>query len=595
MKLYNKFLTVAILASGAFFTGCSDDNEAHYVPAEQVEGPQAYIPGSVTTTFNVGDEQTTCSFAVYRANTSDAVTVPLAISPIGSDTPNSVFVFPSSVSFAAGASQANYEFSVDGTQLEYNDQFQFTFKIDDSYATPYGPSEVVITVSKPAPWTLLGTGQYYDYYWGVQDTEDWQGPISVTVWQNDLNKNMFRVQNPYREWNGEDTFFEFYVTVAGQTYFGQVVDQNGLVVYNDYFVETHPTYDDDLYIVHPGRFNSTADPANWVYNRVLDYQENGLPGEIELAPWYYMFNTGGWNYTTSPQISIIFPGYEVVDASISVVYNGVLTKADESLEVLADIELGADVEEAKVALIEGSNITSDILSAIDEGTVEAITVTETGEVRIPFTPAGSGKYSVVALSYFNNELRAYDYAVFNYTVGTPETWSLVTEGLYTYLEFWEENLGLEPEILELYESDSTPGKFKITHWMNDQDFLFTLNADNTIYVEEEQPTGVTAGGAEIWVDDFTLWGDGAYGELEDGVYWFAVIYYNSVSGGYYDYGYESFEPVADTQAVSVKGRSVKKDVSNVKNAMFKPVPVRKQKLNKKGSLINEAVKSVNLK
>lgn len=589
MKQYNKLLAVAFLASGAFLVGCSDDDNK-YVPAPLPDGPQVYIPASESTTFEVNSGSETLSFELSRSATADAATVPVSISPIDDDTPNGVFTFPSSVSFAAGAKAVPYEFTVDADAMDYDDVYQFTFKIDDAYATPYGPSEVVITVSKPAPWTLLGTGQYYDSYWGVNDDDDtYEGPISVTVWQNDLNPSLFRVQNPYRNWNGEDTFFEFYVTVAGNTYFGQVVEQDGLVVYNDYFVEYNPNYDDDVYLVFPGRFTSMADPSTWVYNRVVDYQENGLPGEIHISPYYYMFNTGGWNHTTDEPITILFPGYEAVDAEITVTYNGLLTKPDESLEVLAEIELGADVEEAKVAIIPGGNVTAAILQAIDEGTVDVTTVTQSGEVRLPFNSQGSGKYSVVALSYYNDEMRAYDYAVFNYTEGTPETWSLVTEGLYTYLEFWEENLGLEPEILELYESDATPGKFKITHWMNDQDFVFTLYSDNTIYVEPEQPTGVTAGGAEIWVDDFTDWGTGAYGELEDGIYWFAVIYYNSVSGGYYDYGYESFEPVTAAQSLSVKGRAVKKDLSKSKNSVFKAVSPRKAKYHKKGSLVQAGI------
>lgn len=543
-------------------TACSKDDD--YTPGAPVDGAQVYFPQSTATTYNISEAQDSFTIMVNRATDKEAVTVPVTVTVQTSDEVvdfSDAFDFPSSITFAAGEKTAEYIVTYDISQLvdddgeaKYGDEQQFLIQIDDAAKTPYGVSSLSITVVYPEPWTMLGEGKYYDKYWGVIDTEDedeYAGPISITVEQNDVNKNRFRIQNPYREWNGEETYFEFYITVAGGTYFGQEVDKAGLVVYNDYFVEYNPKYDDDVYLVFPGRFTDYADPSYWVYNRVVSYQENGLPAEIHLSPFYYMFNNGGWNHTTDEPITIVFPGVVLLDTSIEVSYEGMLNKTDNSLEAVAYVTLGEDAEMAKVALISGSSVTNDVLAGIQDGTIESVSIEASGTVNLPFDSANpSGKYTIVALSYLDGEAVDYAYATFSYTAGTPETWSLVCEGTYTYLEFWVTNLGIEPEVLELYESDSTPGKYKITHWLGDQDFLFTLDDDGSILVEEEQPTGITAGGVEIWVDDASLWGVPDPSVLEDGIYYFSLVYYNPVSGGYYAYGYETFEPVDATRAAT---------------------------------------------
>lgn len=578
MKIYNKFLYGAAMLglTTGLLTSCHDKDD--YTPGEQVGGAQAYFPSNTPQSYDLSadDDAGSFSLTVYRVDDSAALDIPVTVTVLTSDEVvdfSDAFDFPSSVSFAAGQKSADFTvtydisaFVDDDGEVKFGDEQQFQITLDESSSTPYGVSSLVITAVYPEPWTMLGEGEYYDYYWGVQDTEDdWFGPISVTVEQNDLDPTRFRIQNPYREWNEEDTFFEFYVTVEGDTYFGEVVEEDGLVVYNDYFVETHPTYGDDLYLVHPARFQDTHPVEFWVYNKVVDYQDNGLPGLIQIAPWYYMFNTGGWNKTADPTIQIVFPGFEMLDTEISLTYEGVLTRADNSLEVVGYVELGEDVTEAKVAVVEGNGVTDAIINGISDDSISSVTIGSTGQVNVPFEPGDGSKFTLVAVAYYEGEVRSYDSATFSYSAGTPETWSLVCEGTYTYLEFWEENLGLEPEVLELYESDTNPGRYKITHWFYDSDFLFTLDEDNMILVEEAQPTGFTNAGTPVVVDDFVYWGDGAESELEDGIYWFAVMYYPQGSTTqYYAYGYESFEPVdVNTRAARTSKLSGKKNMRKV--------------------------------
>ena len=590
MKIFNRHIfTAAILATSfGMLTSCSDKDD--YMPGGMVDGVQAYFPSTESTSYQLSANVNTFTIAVYRVNDSETVSVPVTVTASSTNTATDAFTFPGSVSFNAGEKKANILVEYNLDEISYDQSQSFTVKLDDTATTPYGASEVTISVVYLSPWTLLGTGKYTDTWDWVNDDGE---TTTVQFYQNGNDPNLFRITNPY-EWYisvERPEYFEFRLLQPGDVFYNQTVPDLGITMvgYNDFPIEWNSNYDDDIYLVFPGRFTSLADPINWVFNYVTDWQDNGLPGEIHISPYYYMFNNGGWNYTTSEPISMIFPGFNPVDVSVAVTYNGMLHKADETLEAVAYVELGADVSEAKVAVVAGSFPSTEQLNGIEDGSIESVTISATSQVNLAFDEANpEGKYSVVAISYYEGESRSYDYATFTYTPATAETWSLVGTGLYTYLEFWEENLGLEPEVLELYESDATPGKFKITHWMNDQEFKFTVNADGTIYVAEEQPTGVTAGGAEIWVDDLTLWGEDQPGYLEDGVYHFSVIYYNSVSGGYYDYGYETFEPsTAGTASYttrgsrlnSLKGRTTKLNIKTSFNSY----------LNKKGMKIETLV------
>ena len=557
-------------------TGC-DDQKIEYVPGVPSGGDAAYFNPELSSTFNLKEDGSSFSITVFRTEDKGQLTVPIQVEAQEGNTLDQAFTFPSSVSFADGEKSTEFvvlydiEQFKDGDSYFYDEEQQFMLTIDEQYKIPYGMSNLLITAVLPAPWMELGEGTYIDEGWYVNDDGD---STTVTFYQNELDPYLFRITNPYTFDITVDRpeYFQFRILQPGQTVLDQTIPNNlgvTLVYFSDFPVEYHPTYDEDVYLIYPGRFGWPVE--QWVYNYVVDWQdeENLLPGEIHLSPYYFLFGqSGGWNYTTDEPITIVFPGYETLDTSVSVTYNGMLNKPDDSMEAVAYVELGADVTEAKVAIVPGSTVNSNLISEITDGTISGKTITSSGQVNLDFNPeSAGGKYSIVAVTYYQGEARENSYVTFNYTPATAETWSLVGEGLYTYLDFWVENLDLEPEVLELYESDATPGKFKITHWFYDSDFVFTVNEDGTIYVAEEQPTGASTSSGEIWVDDFSLWGEGA-GELKDGVYYFAVMYYNSLSGNYYAYGFESFEPVTAETKTAAKTRNSSTNIKKMPSKKF---------------------------
>lgn len=557
MKRYklNTLLAAAFVSAG-FLTACNNE-PLTYENGSGATGNDVYFSSAAKTQFQLDGEGGEFTVTINRGPEGQALTVPISVAYVDdsgeTEAPENVFSFPSTVTFAEGSQTADFTVSYvsfEESGLDYDEYVGYLLTIAPEFQSLYGDSTLEINMTYPSPWTSLGKATYIDDAWWISEDAT---TIQVELQQNDLDKNLFRVANPYIAWTGEDTWFQFRLLQEGEVYLGQTVPTKGLVAYPDFKIDYDAEYDDDVYLLFPGRYPNTADPSNWVYNYVAEYQDNGLPGQIFISPWYYMFNTGGYNYTKDKPIQIIFPGFSPIDYSLSVTYNGVLTKPDGSYGALSAVDLGKDLAEAKVALVAGDDVAAAV-AGIEDGSIKSQSLSSSSELTLAFDPSdGAGQYSIVAIGYADGEAVAYDYATFKFSTSAPETWSLVSAGTYTYLSFWEENLGIEPEVLELYQNDSDPTHFKIEHWFNDVNFEFTMDASGNIMVAD-QPTGLVNGGdGMIYVTDlvdYTGTTENGQSFLEDGEYNFAVIYY--VSKGYFDYGYETFVPSTAAQSKAKK-------------------------------------------
>ena len=95
----------------------------------------------------------------------------------------------------------------------------------------------------------------------------------------------------------------------GDTLAGQNITVDDLVYFSSTSTGSkHPYYNATVWIHQPARFSSMSTQDCWLHNRVIEYQENGLPGRIQLAPFYFMDGIGGWDYTQYDGIVFIdFP------------------------------------------------------------------------------------------------------------------------------------------------------------------------------------------------------------------------------------------------------------------------------------------------
>ena len=527
----------------AAFAACSEDSDTNAGGTEGI-----FFPGK--TTIELAMDATSAEIPVARMTAGAAETVNFVI-----DAPE-IFNVPTSATFADGSKETSFTITFNNEDIELAEKYKLTVELADmSKGTPYGASTYTFIMTIPPPYTDVGNGKkgsYYDYMF--------EDVSSVLVEQNDLDPTQFRVSGYYEDIGPDAMPVEFRILQIGETISDVTIDRDDLIYYapiNTGYM--HPTYGDFIYIYHPSAFvnSTTGKPAfpDWSYNCVLSWQDNGLPAVVQLAPYYYIPAAGGgWNYTTQKNIiTIVFPGVVVADYSIEVTYSGYMTDPKDNRKAVASVKLGKDIQSARVAML-ATDDHNEVLEGIEEGTIEYQTIFASGNVEFPLEEDGT--YTIVGVTYAKNEdgvveSQEASYTTFKYSGGAQETWSLVGIGDYTYTIFFvdeDEEPAIDPD-LELYRSDSDPTRYKIEHWGYDVDFYFTMDEDGAIMVDDQYIGYDHPSYGEVWVDDLVDYtGSPNYGvsEYEDGVFYFAVVYY--VDAGEFGYDYEYFELTETAEA-----------------------------------------------
>lgn len=576
MKVRNIIASLLAVPVLVGMTACSE-KEADYTAAQVLSGEQVFFPNDMSTTIELSTEENSFTVPLNRVKTTERT----AINLVSTSSSASIAV-PSTALFEEGTNVTDITITYDPEQVEAGRYDTLTIAIsDDSYTTPYGATNVTLLVGQAEPWVSLGTGWFYD---GFMDDYSWR----VQIEQNQLNPTLYRVVAPYRAmWNyygqadrvaASSDYLTFRIFPAG-TVLGQNSDGEEVATPKDdcvFFADVntgyfHSTYNQYILALHPANFYSTSTPEKFANNSVVAYNEDGTPGEIALAPYYYMDGVGGWNHTSDPgYIDIYMPGYEPKDFSVYTSYKGKYYDADDNLFIVASVDsLGEDVAETRLTVTEGKDSYSAGINAIlgaEEGDESVVSIVGVGKVNIPFpADAESGKYTITAVSYDEEgEAQSYSYATFNYVAANAEedTWTLVGTGDYTYSVFF--GSVDEPAVdegLALYRNDKNPALFKIEHWGYDVDFLFTMDAEGNVLVADQETGYTHSTYGMVSVDDCvdayedTEHGVSSY-DAETGTFNFAVVYY--VSAGAFGRGIETFQLNAASKARSAKAKQPKR-------------------------------------
>ena len=349
---------------------------------------------------------------------------------------------------------------------------------------------------------LDGSGTYYD----------------VEIQQNELAPNNFRLVEPYAEILGDiavDKYLEFFILPAGSEFADFTTDAE-YVIFNDYNMgQWNSNYAEDIFALHPYRFGRT--PDKWNYNVVLEYQENGLPGEVSLAPLYYLFNEGGgWDKTTANTISILFPGYVKADYSASVDFAGIFTAKDGKIYAAGDLTLGADASDVKAIVMPADADAAAVADAIAAGELEAVDV-KAGRIEVPFNAEelGGNNFQIIVVVLAEGAVKSVATNSFEYYgAGNSNPWQSLGTGFYTddvlVPLFYEGGTPVTYEV-EILEHTENPGLYRImdpyaksVHPLGDADY-----APEGLYIE------VNATDAEgVYIQQQSLGMDWGYGEMQ---------------------------------------------------------------------------------
>lgn len=546
MKKYIYSLFVALVAV-AGLVACSDDDKYEWAT---VSGNQVFFSNELPSTYNLTSSATSFTVPLNRYKTDEAINVDLVFtSPDGADT---LFSVPSSVNFAAGQSEADIVINFDPSAFEYNDFRTINLAIgNEDYTTPYGNTSVTLKAGLPLTWSSIGQGTYVDNWY-----HEYKG--SVEIFKCDQNPNRFRIAEPYAGFGGNDFFeknneadpyLDLMILQKGQTLGGVTIEHDDLVYFDEYSTGNTMTangYNTNIVLLHVVNFTAGSDEANWLHSKVVEWQGDGLPAVIQLAPYFYMYGLGGFNNSQNDEvIQIYFPGLEVKDYDVAVEYLGAFVDADGEKTASTNFEVGTDLDEVKYALIEGEDVDA-ALNGILDGSIETESISQSGTVNIPCPYVGT--VTVVAVGYAEGEAQTYDAATFSYKLGGDSSWKVVGSGDFLYTSFFANDDGspYNDEGLVLSQSIDYESLYKVSHWGYDVDFYFIWDKTTNRLTVPAQYSGYTHSSyGKVYVADLVNYDEetpfkdapSTY-DPETGVFTFNLIYY--VSAGYFGYGEETF-------------------------------------------------------
>lgn len=485
MKFFKYSLyTLVALAVSAAFTACDEDDVPDkYTPGAPSDGP--YFSNTLAETYDISKGESSVTFDLSRANGGDEATYNLEVKNPDPE----IFTIPAQVTFAKDATSAPVTISFDNEKIADGAVYDFDVTVAD--ASTYGVGSYVFTIMKPEPWETIGTGIYVDdivcslYNIGGGKTLSWK----VEIQQNGLDKTLYRLVNPY-------------ATMAKMVN-GAIFDTS-----KDYSITFHVMEDNSVYFSpNPFCTGITLDPSYGVIygaqmkagigvyeDGVITFPANGfgVVEESEMGQGWYKGNTHGAEM-------IVFPGVELTDYSAAISYAGYYTDAENNQQAVVNVQLGADVENARVACA----ITTDanaLLQSIVSGEANFVETAESGEVRLPLE--GPGEYIAVVVTYGKGEPQMYAQADFEILGGAPDgKWTSL--GQCDFIDGWfipglklSDGTAADPTNFpascEIQKSDDTPGVYRLVAPFTSDSYLANqLNAiqkDRNIVINCEDPS-----------------------------------------------------------------------------------------------------------
>ena len=506
---FNKILSIALMFPALVaFHSCAEDS-FEYMPAEPATGTQVYFPGSVKSDFVVSAVDTVFTLNLERVDKDSVAYIALSAETDSVTAP--LFVFPSVAVFEAGEKSTTITCIAKADQMEYDKTYTVKLSIaNPEDATLYGLSSVTLNITCPAPWKSLGVGKFADAYLGGAGNYS-----EVEIQQNELDPKTFRIVEPYAEileGIATDKYFEFSVLPKGYDFQGTILDAE-YVVFKDYNTGAwNSNYAEDIYALHPYRFGRT--PDKWSYNVVLEYQENGLPGEVSMAPLYYLFNEGGgWDKTTANTISVLFPGFVKADYSAAMTYAGIFTTPDGTTHAVADLTLGADATDVKAIVMPADADAAAVADAIAAGELEAMDV-QAGRIEVPFNAEelGGSNFNIIAVVMADGKVKTVVSASYEYYGGGDSNpWTSLGTGFFTD-DIVAPLFGVEPVTyeVEILEHSENPGLYRVMNPYSNSVYPYAEDdcAEEGLYLE------VNATDAEgVYIQYQTLGFDWGYGEF----------------------------------------------------------------------------------
>ncbi len=309
-------------ATNTLLIGC----KTSFIPSGvTIIGDLAFCEGSLPDGFTIPEGVKAIGFAAFEGVTNlNKLTLPEGLESIDAQafTVSSIkeLTLPSTLTMIG-----NYAFDGCYDLTKVTSFIQTPFEIKDNTFENY--SDVLLYVPKGTKEAYSNTAGWnkFENILEEGDVPEWipLGIATLTdkgifdgtsadckVYQSGSNPNVFRFQNPYKSiiWknmyaSADEEYNDYFTLTVLQP--GEclpetdiTVSQQDLVYYN--MISTgyrHPSYDVVIYLMHPADLPASQAEEYWDYNKVLSYQESGVPEKVQLAPLYYLLNYAYYNTT----------------------------------------------------------------------------------------------------------------------------------------------------------------------------------------------------------------------------------------------------------------------------------------------------------
>ena len=352
-----------------------------------------YFPAQESDLVRDPADAKTATISVMRTNTEGAITVPVTVV----DTAGIFTVSP--LVFEDGQSESSI--SLEFPDAEVGVTYELSLSIDDwQYASKYSSNPNTLSFSILfEKWNDLGVGTFTDVVVSQVLTNFDAISAVVLIYLNDDDKNQYRIPMCVIYSDSCDEYLYLTLMNPGNSVGDVVVTQDGLVWFDPFDTGISVNTDGgvgNMFYYHMGA--TGAEENLWAYSYVAQYADDGTtPEVIRLAPYVLIGDTGyGADMTQEANaITIVFPGGELVDYSLSVL-TGLTT--DGVLPV--QFTTGPDVDEVRYQVYEGTLTAGEIAnytSLIGLGDTEYEIAPVLGS---PFgiSCSATGLYTLVAVS-----------------------------------------------------------------------------------------------------------------------------------------------------------------------------------------------------
>ncbi len=549
MKLFNKLAVFAL--AGLAFVACKEEE---WAPGEwDVTSDYKEYRFDVTSQVDEKDpvEETASYIKVLRDITvEEACTLQVVVV----ENPENIFTVGECI-FAEGESWANIK--VEYPNAEIGKTYTLKLAINDPRYTSNIYSSVnqfTLNVTR-VKWNSLGMATLEENY-------TYRSSGVAELFQRDDKHEQFRIKKPFNKFQmqaGDGNFydaerFNFWSPEASEYLVFRIlskgerldesnekteITEDNLVYFEPCNIGYHdPNYGVDRGIYHnfDVRFEETY---NFSYSKVLSYQADGkTPGQVQLAPTYYMSGVGGWPYYDTNGIFLItFPGYTPpVDANVrnaehfewETLFTGDFASGKLESTGTADLLRGKcvmDDTESAERFAKNYGTAYCITSPYAEGYNLYFAVNDEGKVTLPatekkqnigLTAMGDSIYAtiypnkstfsekVISLNIaFTNKDGSVEYGVTDEVLSNI-TYTTVGTADYTYSLLFTNQDG-SPYVdagLTLQQRDDKPNVYRIQNWGYGVDFTFTWDQETNAITVPVQETGDTYGSyGSIYVCD----------------------------------------------------------------------------------------------